>query len=246
MAGVYKSIFTGPEIDAKLSERVPSTPSGSPLHDLFVAAGAVWDTSSKSWTVGSVTGISNRVMTKIYSLSHNVLNNSNWDSALYNVDIPVNLPPRKAPNQFTSAINVTAHSTFSGSNFKTIYLCPGSTFVRVSNCTYLFYGCKQLVTIVGGMTFENSNNWGRNTAFTSCNSLQDIRITQLRYNVNLNDSPLLTLESFQYLVENATNTSDITVTVHADVYAKLTDPQQADWSAVNTAAQGKHISFATA
>lgn len=43
MATVYKSIFTGPEIDAKLSERVPSTPSGSPLHDLFVAAGAVWD-----------------------------------------------------------------------------------------------------------------------------------------------------------------------------------------------------------
>ena len=112
MAGVYKSIFTGPEIDAKLSERVPSTPSGSPLHDLFVAAGAVWNPSSKSWTGGSVTGISNSVMTRIYSLSHNVLNNSNWDSALYSTDIPVNLPPRKAPNQFTNEINVTASSTF--------------------------------------------------------------------------------------------------------------------------------------
>lgn len=243
MATVYKSIFTGPEIDAKLSERVPSTPSGSPLHDLFVAAGAVWDTSSKSWTVGSVTGISNSVMTKIYSLSHNVLNNSNWDSVLYSVDIPVNLPPRKAPNQFTAKINVTALSTFTESNFKTIYLCPKSTFVRFSDCTYLFYGCKQLVTIVGGMTFENRNN---NAVLTGCKSLQEIRIKQLRYNVNLNDSPLLTLESFQYLVENATNTSAITVTVHADVYAKLTDPQQADWYAVNTAAQGKQISFATA
>lgn len=243
MATVYKSIFTGPEIDAKLSERVPSTPSGSPLHDLFVAAGAVWDTSSKRWTVGSVTGISNSVMTKIYSLSHNVLNNSNWDSALYSVDIPVNLPPRKAPNQFTSEINVTARSTFTGSNLKTIYLCPESTFVRFSDCTYLFFECKQLGTIVGGMTFENRNN---NAALTGCKSLQEIRIKQLRYNVNLKDSPLLTLESFQYLVENATNTSAITVTVHADVYAKLTDPQQADWYAVNTAAQGKQISFAAA
>lgn len=243
MATVYKSIFTGPEIDAKLSERVPSTPSGSPLHDLFVAAGAVWDSSSKSWTVGSVTGISNSVMTKIYSLSHNVLNNSNWDSVLYSVDIPVNLPPRKAPNQFTGEINVTARSTFTGSNFKTIYLCPGSTFVRFSDCTYLFFECQQLVTIVGGMTFENSNN---NAALTGCKSLQEIRIKQLRYNVNLKGSPLLTLESFQYLVENATNTSAITVTVHADVYAKLTDPQQADWYAVNTAAQGKQISFAAA
>lgn len=182
-------------------------------------------------------------MTKIYSLSHNVLNNSNWDSALYSVDIPVNLPPRKAPNQFTSEINVTTLSTFTGSNFKTIYLCPASTFVRFSDCTYLFFECKQLVTIVGGMTFENKNN---NAALTGCKSLQEIRIKQLRYNVNLKDSPLLTLESFQYLVENATNTSAITVTVHADVYAKLTDPQQADWYAVNTAAQGKQISFATA
>lgn len=243
MATVYKSIFTGPEIDAKLSERVPSTPSGSPLHDLFVAAGAVWDTSSKSWTVGSVTGISNSVMTKIYSLSHNVLNNSNWDSVLYSVDIPVNLPPRKAPSHFTAEINVTARSTFTGSNFKTIYLCPESMFVRFSVCSFLFFECKQLVTIVGGMTFENRNN---NGALTGCESLQEIRIEQLRYNVNLKGSPLLTLESFQYLVENATNTSAITVTVHADVYAKLTDPQQADWYAVNTAAQGKQISFAAA
>lgn len=243
MATVYKSIFTGPEIDAKLSERGPSTPSGSPLHDLFVAAGAVWNSSSKSWTVGSVTGISNSVMTKIYSLSHNVLNNSNWDSVLYNVDIPVNLPPRKAPNQFTTAIRVTAYSAFTSSNFKTIYLCPGSTFVRFSNCTYLFYGCRQLVTIVGGVRFENEFH---TDAFTDCKSLQNVKLQQLAYNVDLKDSPLLTLESFQYLVEKATNTSAITVKVHADVYAKLTDPQQADWYAVNTAAQGKHISFATA
>lgn len=243
MATVYKSIFTGPEIDAKLSERVPSTPSGSPLHYLFVEAGAVWNSSSKSWTVGSVTGISNSVMTKIYSLSHNVLNNSNWDSALYKVDIPVNLPPRKTPNQFTNTINVTAHSTFTWSKFKIIYLCPESMFVRFSNCTYLFYGCKQLVTIVGDVTFENVTH---NHAFTYCESLQNVRFEQLRYNVDLKDSPLLTLESFQYLVENATNTSAITVTVHADVYAKLTDPQQAEWYAVNTAAQGKQISFATA
>lgn len=190
-----------------------------------------------------MTGISNSVMTRIYSLSHNVLNNSNWDSALYSTDIPVNLPPRKAPNQFTNEINVTASSTFTSSNFKTIYLCPESTFVRFSNCTYLFYGCQQLVTIIGGITFENTAN---NLAFISCKSLQDVQFNMLRYNVDLRDSPLLTLESFQYLIENATNTSAITVTVHADVYAKLTDPQQAEWYAVNTAAQGKQISFAAA
>lgn len=244
MAGVYKSIFTGPEIDAKLSERVPSTPSGSPLHDLFVAAGAVWDTSSKSWTVGSVTGISNSVMTKIYSLSHNVLNNSNWDSALYSVDIPVNLPPRKSPNQYIgNLINVSANATFTNSNMQKIHICPAVYRVVFGKCNRAFANCKQLKEVVGIMVFEQK---AFDDTFANCPNLQNIQIKYARYNVDLKGCPLLTLESFQYLVENATNTSAITVTVHADVYAKLTDPQQADWYAVNTAAQGKQISFATA
>lgn len=244
MAGVYKSIFTGPEIDAKLSERVPSTPSGSPLHDLFVAAGAVWDTSSKSWTVGSVTGISNSVMTKIYSLSHNVLNNSNWDSALYSVSIPVNLPPRKSPNQYIGFLTkVSANATFANSNIQEIHICPAVYWVVFGKCSRAFANCKQLKEVVGIMVFEQG---AFEDTFANCSNLQNIQIKYARYNIKLANSPLLTLESFQYLVENATNTSAITVTVHADVYAKLTDPQQADWYAVNTAAQGKNISFATA
>lgn len=244
MAGVYKSIFTGPEIDAKLSERVPSTPSGSPLHDLFVAAGAVWNSSSKSWTVGSVTGISNSVMTKIYSLSHNVLNNSNWDSALYSVDIPVNLPPRKSPNQYIGDLTkVSANAAFTSSNMQKIHMCPAPYRVVFGECNRAFANCKQLKEVVGIMVFEQR---AFDDTFANCSNLQNIQIKYARYNIRLADSPLLTLESFQYLVENATNTSAITVTVHADVYAKLTDPQQADWYAVNTAAQGKQISFATA
>lgn len=244
MAGVYKSIFTGPEIDAKLSERVPSTPSGSPLHDLFVAAGAVWNSSSKSWTVGSVTGISNSVMTKIYSLSHNVLNNSNWDSALYSVSIPVNLPPRKSPNQYIGDLTkVSANATFTNSNMQKIHICPAPYQVVFGKCSRAFANCKQLKEVVGIMVFEQG---AFEDTFANCSNLQNIQIKYARYNIRLANSPLLTLESFQYLVENATNTSAITVTVHADVYAKLTDPQQADWYAVNTAAQGKNISFATA
>lgn len=243
MAGVYKSIFTGPEIDAKLSERVPSTPSGSPLHDLFVAAGAVWNTSSKSWTVGSVTGISNSVMTQIYSLSHNVLNNSNWDSALYSVSIPVNLPPRKSPNQYIADLTeVSANAAFTSSNMQEIHICPAPYRVVFGKCNRAFANCKQLKKVVGIMVFEQM---AFDDTFANCSNLQNIQIKYARYNIRLTGSPLLTLESFQYLVENATNTSAITVTVHADVYAKLTDPQQADWYAVNTAAQGKHISFAT-
>lgn len=71
-------------------------------------------------------------------------------------------------------------------------------------------------------------------------------------------SPLLTLDTMQYLVNNAKNTTPITVTVHPDVYAKLTGDttnaaasaltadELAQWQALVTTANNKHISFATA
>ena len=61
----------------------------------------------------------------------------------------------------------------------------------------------------------------------------------------------------QYLVTNAANTSPITVTVHPDVYAKLTgdttnaaaaaltSDELAQWTALVTTANSKNISFAT-
>lgn len=57
---------------------------------------------------------------------------------------------------------------------------------------------------------------------------------------------VLSLESMQYLITNAANTSPITVTVHADVYAKIQDETNAEWHALLSAAQEKQITFATA
>ena len=66
----------------------------------------------------------------------------------------------------------------------------------------------------------------------------------LKKDVSFADSPKISLESLQYLVDNAGNGSTITVTVHPDTYAKLTDEGNEQWHAVNTAAQEKQISFA--
>lgn len=61
--------------------------------------------------------------------------------------------------------------------------------------------------------------------------LSTIFIHELRYDINLANLSALSLASLQYLVTNAANTAPITVTVHPDVYAKLTD-EQADATAL--------------
>lgn len=75
--------------------------------------------------------------------------------------------------------------------------------------------------------------------------LSEIRIRNCKMDVYATGSPLISLASLQYLIENAANTVAMTVTVHPDVYAKLADENNTEWHAVWTAAQAKQISFAT-
>lgn len=75
--------------------------------------------------------------------------------------------------------------------------------------------------------------------------LSEIRIRNCATDVYATGSPLISLASLQYLIENATNTVARTVSVHPDVYAKLADENNAEWHAVWTAAQARQISFAT-
>lgn len=88
---------------------------------------------------------------------------------------------------------------------------------------------------------------GRKTTIRleSCPLLREARVKGAQYNVEIADSPLFSLASLRYLVDNAENTAAITVTVHPEVYAKLEDEGNAEWHAVWTAAQARQISFAT-
>lgn len=47
------------------------------------------------------------------------------------------------------------------------------------------------------------------------------------------------------MVTNAANTAAITITVHPDVYAKLTDEDNAEWHQILIDAEDKNIQFVT-
>lgn len=76
-------------------------------------------------------------------------------------------------------------------------------------------------------------------------NLEVLEISNLKISLDLSKCPLINLTSWQGLVANAANTSEITVTVHPNVYAKLTDTTNTDWYAVTEAAAAKQINFAT-
>lgn len=115
-------------------------------------------------------------------------------------------------------------------------------YVNMTRPTAAFMRCDALREIDTPIQFTASPD----SAFNSCASLEEVRIYKIAYNISFASSPLLSLASLRYLVENAANTKAITLTVHADVFAKLTDESNTEWHAVAVAALAKNITIASA
>ena len=80
--------------------------------------------------------------------------------------------------------------------------------------------------------------------FYECFNLENICLI-VKESLYLAYSPKLSLDSFRHIVTYAVNTSAITITVHPDVYAKLTDEANTDWHQILLDAADKNITFAT-
>lgn len=126
----------------------------------------------------------------------------------------------------------------------------------IKNATSAFDSCSKLRTILGDLTIRGPLTISKSPL------LEDVSIKVESYNnspnpIVLSGCPLINLASLQYIVTHAQNTKAITVTVHPDVYAKLTGDttnavaaaldadELAQWQQVCADAAAKNISFAT-
>ena len=117
--------------------------------------------------------------------------------------------------------------------------------VRICDVTTAFYTCSNLKEIDGVLYVSNMTSPIDYSTFMLDGRLEDVWISGLKYSANFQDCKSLSLASLQYLVDNAANTTAITITVHHDVYAKLTDESNTEWNALLAQAAEKNITFAT-
>lgn len=92
---------------------------------------------------------------------------------------------------------------------------------RVANAQNMFDGCYTLEEILGELDMSACNSTTR--MFQFCRRLREVRLKSLRITVSLSDSPLLSADSIGYMIENATNTAEMTVTLHPEAYARVSD-----------------------
>lgn len=122
---------------------------------------------------------------------------------------------------------------------------------------YSFRNCPKLRKIIGTLGFDRFSGSSINNAeFSKLPALEEVRIF-LKVSMAIKDSPKLSYDSIKFMADNSRNVAAITVTLHADVFAKLSGTASEDaytqsghtkeeWMALVTTAQGRNVSFAEA
>jgi hypothetical protein len=211
---------------------------------LYVAAGAKYNEQTGFYELNGLTDITEEQMKTIYTQTHGAQRMHNRNNVFEGANtIRTNLP-------FISYFGIGLDGQFRCAFLNCAALetaCVTSSIAYAADVSFMFERCPKLKKIIGQLDIRSITS-DANVArmFSQCGLLEDVRISSLKVNISFAYSPLISIESLQYLITNAANTSPITVTVHADVYAKIQDETQTEWHALLAAAEAKQITFATA
>ena len=209
---------------------------------LYVAAGAVYNEKTGFYELNGLTDITEEQMKVIYVQTNHMNYIENMNDVFSNLNFRTNLGFKQIRGTNNRTFNLK-NAFRENKNLEVLKLGNSTNDNWVMKCSdmqdFVTY-CSNLKEIIGYIECPVVVN------FLYTPLLEEIRFKNIVRNFGIKDSPLISLESLQYLITNAANTSPITVTVHADVYAKIQDEGQVDWHALIDTAAAKQITFATA
>lgn len=215
---------------------------------LYVAAGAVYNQNTGFYELNGLTDITEEEMKTIYLQTHVMDKLQSFRGIFADTKFRTNLGFNRSLMQ-TNSRQFQFYDSFRENRSLEVLRISYNDIdvlrsVIVENLGFAFYSCVKLRKIIGIIRLDKSS--GVTSAFDHCLELQDVKLYGLLTNISFAYSPLISIESLQYLITNAANTSPITVTVHADVYAKIQDETNVEWHALIETAAAKQITFATA
>lgn len=154
--------------------------------------------------------------------------------------LPLRVPTHelKGTSVFESAVGVTRISIIGP---------PYDTTINLSEASSMFANCTSLEEVVCSTHILRAayHNVPTTNIFYNCFKLKEIRFYCEKVGFDIHWSPLLSLASVQSFIPPKAVPDGATITVHPDVYAKLTDETNTEWHALLALAAEKNITFAT-
>lgn len=207
------------------SKYLAATPSGNPNHNLYISLGAVW--SDAGWELNGVELTNEEIdISYLCSLPYlHRIESGAWGSSSATFQ-------QKFKTNFYALGQVpynTTNKVFDGSNIgygsmalevvrfqSNINQTTYKTYVK--NCIYMFGVCPKLREIKDYLDVSQSTTFSYAFGLRTT-SLETIWLIGLKASISFSGTPILKKECLLYMIQNATPTSAITITVHADVYA---------------------------
>lgn len=197
---------------------IANTPSGDPMHNMYVAVGAVWNAKTGFWELNGLTDITNEQMLTIYVETNNFLMYQSDLEACYcfskcRTNIP-NIPylsslvrlKQNWRDFFRQSVNIEV----------LVLKNISSYYFKLNTLLDTFYGCINLRLIDGVLDVSKCTKSNSNY-FVHCGKLESVKLYKLNCSIGLASCKMLSSESVRYMIENATDAT-ITITLHQEAY----------------------------
>ena len=232
-------------------------PKGGYNRALFEAAGAVFNEDTGYYELyadeGGLTDITEEQMYDIYTQTAHLSAMRGENYNLFCLTCRTNFKGRVFGN-----IGINEIYAYGSSNLEILFL--DNILHNFSNNGIVvslfsaddFYNCSSLKKVIGPIRIGMVT---KDIAYSYSIKIEDIKFSGLKVNFQFfAKDEVINYQSIKYLVDNAQNTSAITITVHPTTYGYLTGTisptlqvggTTEEWQAIVTTAQEKQITFAT-
>lgn len=218
---------------------IANTPSGDPMHNMYVAMGAVWNGSGvdktyptpwadyaedeedkvcvhksghwKFYDVGDLTNFDMIYAYRDYGLNIKFTNLQFIDSQSRIISLGWHTDAKSFINDGYEPFTLCY-------NLIEIVFYKDSLGIVTTQGTsaYMFAFSKNMKYVYGKLNFTESIH---NTAFMYCLDLRIVFVTNLQSRISFKDSPKLSKHCVRYMIENATDAT-ITITLHPEAYER--------------------------
>lgn len=215
---------TAQKLSADVREKVEN-----PLRPLYIAAGAVYNSSTGLYSLNGVENLTEDDIAISYNYKDMVYY-LNTARILSGVGIRTIYPMRdtslgqifvdnKAIRGLYS-FSLTSLELFRLAKYAQLDTTVSNLIPKCSTVAGMFSQCTKLHTVYP-LDIENVTSVV--DAFKGTSALRTVRLFKLKMNISFSDSPLIDKESILYIINNSTAISAITITLHTDAYARLAD-----------------------
>lgn len=210
------------QADTAINGEIQGIKDKGSLHDLFLASGATYNQDTKMYQLNGLDLTFNEMLTT-YKYTAYFGQMTSWHALFTGTKIRTNCQinsPSPGWSIFPSAIECFARCPLL-ENVNLLTSSKTPSFIR--NATSMFDGAPKLKKVIGINLQSSTDN---KKMFQNCKSLETVQIDGLNKNLEFKQSPKLTKESLVYLINHASPSSPITITLHPTAYAMATaDPE---------------------